>query len=58
MNGTGVVEAGTSWLVDKVCNVWLRSQEDARFTVYEDEREVIVTYVSTAAFKGNHIKAN
>ena len=30
--------------------------EDARFIVYEDEREVIATYVSIC--KGNHIKAN
>ena len=30
--------------------------EDARFTVYEDRREVIETHVSITACKDNHMK--
>jgi len=31
--------------------------EDARFIIYEDEREVIATYISTYGSQRNHIKA-
>jgi len=34
------------------------SLEDARFIVYDDEREEIITYVSTNDMQGQSIKAN
>ena len=35
-----------------------RNLEDARFIVYEDEREVIATYVSTCGLQRQSHKAN
>ena len=39
-------------------NSYLEILEDARFKVYEDEREEIITYVSTYAMHGQSIEAN
>jgi len=54
-----VINSGKSTITSLSDNTSLGSLgvlEDARFTVYDDEREAIVTFVSMAVYKGNQTR--